>query len=650
MQKDDRPPVLPTIDTPGVTFAESAHSPPSPRQATSTALHTQKGPQLRAQSSVRRHQRKRSSTIFVQARPAPAAQVEEAPLAPGLLRGVTSLAGAQLLAKLLAFVLNQLLIKFSGARDLGVASQLDLLVGTALALGRDALRLASQRQTATRLNHKSEYTTDGRAVLGTLVGACQETINLGWTAALVGTTLVIGISGALQLRDSWPASAISVAAFAAIIELMSEPCYLLIQLKLRLEKRARAESLASVVRVSTVAIALLIFHLSPFIGFAIGHLSYAMTLAAMYYGSTSKAARDDGFSLLPQKVWTSQGQLEAVYISGPLRRTALELYAQQVVKFFLTEGDKLAVGFMTALEEQGEYALAANYGSLLARLLFQPVEEALRGYFTRVFPKQSSPLDPRADPLLSPASSPTTAAQPFSQASSTDKSQNSSSAAMDSAISSDKITVLASVLRAYSYVGILAFGFGPLIAKYLISFVVSSARFGHAADVLAVYACYIPVMAWNGALEALVQSVASLRVLRSQGAMLAGNAVFFLVLTYLFVSFGKMGAVGIVWAQIVSMSLRMLWNLHFATVYFGRGFTWLRNCLPKWWIGLVASVSIGVSRHFIGPVSTLKQFSLVSALASSIFVAALISEFPTLVSLKATLKKAATSTPKLKAD
>lgn len=567
------------------------------------------------------------------------------------------MAGAQLLAKLLAFVLNQLLIKFLGARDLGVASQLDLLVGTALALGRDALRLASQRQTAKRLSHKSEYTTDGRAVLGTLVGSCQETVNLGWIAALVGTTLVLIISGVLNFRNSWPSSAISVAATAAVIELISEPCYLLIQLKLRLEKRARAESLASVVRVSTVAFTLLILHISPFIGFAVGHLSYAVTLATMYYVSTGKAARDDGFSLLPQSVWTNQGQLEAVYISRPLIRTALELYAQQVVKFFLTEGDKLAVGFMTALEEQGEYALAANYGSLVARLLFQPVEEALRGYFTRVFPKQSSPTDTLAEPPHITVPSPTNAAHPHvpsilapGQVVNTDEDEKPIAGKSENAISNDKIILLASVLRAYSYLGILAFGFGPIAAEYLMSFVVSSAQFGHAADVLAVYACYIPVLAWNGALEALVQSVASLSVLRSQGAMLAGNAVFFLILTYLFVSFGKMGAVGIVWAQIVSMSLRMLWNLHFATIYFGRGSAWQRDCLPQWWIGLVASISVGLSRHFIGHVTTFRQLVIVSALASTVVASALVSEYPTIVSLKATLNNSAISAQKLKAD
>ena len=58
--------------------------------------------------------------------------------------------------------------------------------------------------------------------------------------------------------------------------------------------------------------------------------------------------------------------------------------AQALLKLLLTEGDKLAVAQLTTLEDQGGYALASNYGSLVARTLFQPVEESARLEFSRV--------------------------------------------------------------------------------------------------------------------------------------------------------------------------------------------------------------------------------------------------------------------------
>lgn len=81
---------------------------------------------------------------------------------------------------------------------------------------------------------------------------------------------------------------------------------------------------------------------------------------------------------------------------------------QSVIKHLLTEADRIAVGRLCKLEEQGGYAVAMNYGtfsatpcaisltvpvpgSLVARIIFQPLEETLLLHFTSSLASESTP-------------------------------------------------------------------------------------------------------------------------------------------------------------------------------------------------------------------------------------------------------------------
>ncbi|KAL7524492.1 hypothetical protein ACHAXR_001708, partial [Thalassiosira sp. AJA248-18] len=56
---------------------------------------------------------------------------------------------------------------------------------------------------------------------------------------------------------------------------------------------------------------------------------------------------------------------------------------QGLFKHALTEGDKIVLSALAGSYDQGVYALAASYGGLAARLLFQPMEENARLLFSR---------------------------------------------------------------------------------------------------------------------------------------------------------------------------------------------------------------------------------------------------------------------------
>ena len=55
-------------------------------------------------------------------------------------------------------------------------------------------------------------------------------------------------------------------------------------------------------------------------------------------------------------------------VDGETRRLALANTRQSVVKHALTEGDRIAVGRICPLGDQGGYAVAMNYGGSARRI------------------------------------------------------------------------------------------------------------------------------------------------------------------------------------------------------------------------------------------------------------------------------------------
>lgn len=109
-----------------------------------------------------------------------------------------------------------------------------------------------------------------------------------------------------------------------------------------------------------------------------------------WFPSRPTRDRDDaGTGTSEDEGWVDRGKL----------RLAGELAGQSLLKHVLTEGDKIVLARAISQErghgsggssrggslyEQGVYAIASGYGSLAARLLFQPLEEAARLLFSKL--------------------------------------------------------------------------------------------------------------------------------------------------------------------------------------------------------------------------------------------------------------------------
>lgn len=224
----------------------------------------------------------------------------------------------------------------------------------------------------------------------------------------------------------------------------------------------------------------------------------------------------------------------ASYIHLPHLSLAGTMWIQSSIKHILTQFDSL-ISALSSIHAQGIYALASNYGSLLARMLFQPIEEASRNLFAKL-------LAP--SPSLSPS-----------------EGQTNILAAR---------TILHQILRFYALLSILIVSLGPPFAPLALR-LVAGQRWSDsgAAEALGSYCYLLPLLATNGVTEAFIQAVATPPQLHKQSAWMVSFTVGFAGAGYVFLKILGWGAEGLVAANAVSMVLRIVWSLGFIGSWFG---------------------------------------------------------------------------------
>lgn len=250
--------------------------------------------------------------------------------------------------------------------------------------------------------------------------------------------------------------------------------------------------------------------------FALGNIGYAGTLCVLFVGHALRHRGDDSTSILPKKT------VNGVWWDDATSGTAMEFWVQSVQKWFLENGEKVAMVFLGSEEQAGEYVLVSNLGSIVARLLFQPLEEMALATFGQL---QALAADGAVD-----AGEKKRSRQTMLQA----------------------FSVL---FRLLFLLGLVFASFGPAYSHLLLHLLYGTAWSATAAPrVLAWYCFYIMVMAVNGLCEAFVQGVATKGELRSYNYWMVIFSVFFLCAVVVLMPYG---AVGIVGANILKMVSRI---------------------------------------------------------------------------------------------
>ena len=203
-------------------------------------------------------------------------------------RGATFLILLQMGSRAVTFALNQILLRFLSPQLLGVSVQLELYVISTLYFSRESLRIAAQRRSD---------------------GGVQAAVNLSYLAILAGGPIGL-LFAQMYLRGNPPnvpylRTALWMDQLAAMIELCSEPGFVIVGQLMLYKVRASAEAVAVVMK--TFATAGLVFwswHKGTDLGvlpFAAGELAYSSSLAVVYLWQTAFLSQNSGYSLLPRK-------------------------------------------------------------------------------------------------------------------------------------------------------------------------------------------------------------------------------------------------------------------------------------------------------------------------------------------------------------
>ncbi|KAI9740944.1 MAG: Oligosaccharide translocation protein rft1 [Claussenomyces sp. TS43310] len=473
----------------------------------------------------------------------------------------------QLFSKVLTFAVNQLLLRYLSPELLGISTQLETYSISVLFFAREALRVAVQRQNdpageakVPSTGRKASKGTGDQVEATTASRDTQALVNLAYISICLGFAFAAFLGGLyLQSLQSRPTVlavpyfkvALRLYAAATLCELFAEPCFVVVQQRSEYRIRASAEAIATVLRtVVTCGSAILAAIKGIDVGvlpFALGQSVYGLSILLVYYGRVLGVAARGKFRLIPTPILASQkSDYISRYLPRPVLTLAMSLFAQGIFKHLLTQGDVILISYLASEQAQGVYALASNYGGLVARVVFQPVEEACRNYFGK---------------QLSSAGG-----QP-------------SKAAVSTASSN-----LHSILKFYVLFSISALSLGPTIAPLLLS-IVAGPRWtaSGAAEVLARYCYYIPVLAINGVTEAFISAVASESELHRQSAWMLVFSIGFATAGYIFLRTFELGAQGLVWANVINMAFRIIWSGDFIRKYLARngGQLSIMSMMPK---------------------------------------------------------------------
>ncbi|KAF9028163.1 Rft-1-domain-containing protein [Hymenopellis radicata] len=439
----------------------------------------------------------------------------------------------QLGSRVFSFVLNQALLRIATPSAFGTATiQFELLLNTILFLSREGVRTAFLRVNAPEIQHANV------AFIPFL---------LGCPIAMTTSYLYVAYAGEETSIQPYFREAVLLYVVGALIELMKEPMHNAIMAGLQTKIRLRAEG-AAVIGKSILTFLVMFYdpHKDDprkhraLVAFALGQVFYSICVLVIYvyhFGISS---------LVPRFPKSNAKGKYPPFFDPQLLKLSATVTSQSLVKHFLTEGDKFILSWFSPLEDQGGYAIALNYGSLVARILLQPLEETSRSLFSQLLSKND---------LVTAA------------------------------------TRLASLLAIQIPISLL-----------LPTFATSAPR------LLSAWLWYIPFLALNGQLEAFLASAADTSELNGQSTWMAIFSVLYTgsaILAYKL----QLGDTSLVYANVLNLGARIVYAAVWISEYFRRRggageqvFRWkivlpsLRMCCSLMVCGLMLDIRDAIAR------------------------------------------------------
>lgn len=474
----------------------------------------------------------------------------------------------QMFTKLLTFFLNQLVIRYISPRVFGIAAYCEFFVANILFISREGIRLAVQRIQVPKSSQKS-HNFDTNTLRGTL----QSVLNLGYLPVFLSLPVTCvflywqhGSNAFLNLFSmSYIKYCFILIAGLILSELLAEPIYLLNQFHLDFKRRSKYESIAIFGRCIVIFCGVVtiknceMFKNYDYDGmativFVLGQFTYSFTLLILYFGAYYFTSwNSENNSLAIKKITRN---LEQFYFDPEVIVFWRSAFLQMIFKQFLTEGDKLLTSYTCTIEDQGIYSVVSNYGSIIARLLFQPIEESIRLLFTRTLSvRNRSNIE-------------------------------------------GSLETFRYICLFYLNFSILIFVAGYINGSYLLRIIlggkISQWEITNIWDVFPQYIIYIPFMAFNGIFEAFFSSVATVVDIKKFSFFMSFLTVFILGLLYFLIKIEGFGLSGLIISNICNMTLRIIYcSNFFKNFYHDSGLpisfiTVMKKVIPKIISGVIA--------------------------------------------------------------
>jgi len=163
----------------------------------------------------------------------------------------------QLFSRSITFILNQILLRFTSAKVLGIVNiKLELILETILFISREGIRMSLLRSKSSseeiEKKTKDEKEKNSKSIEETLI-PIQKAVNLSYIPIIIGCSLTLLVTYYFNKKENINteesnSSSIVLYSVAAFVELLSEPLYILTQYYLMFNIRVKAEGFAIFIR------------------------------------------------------------------------------------------------------------------------------------------------------------------------------------------------------------------------------------------------------------------------------------------------------------------------------------------------------------------------------------------------------------------
>ncbi|XP_049718358.1 protein RFT1 homolog [Elephas maximus indicus] len=434
----------------------------------------------------------------------------------------------QVLFRLITFVLNAFILRFLSKEIVGIVNvRLTLLYSTTIFLAREAFRKAC------------------------LSGGAQR--DWSQTSNLLWLTVPLGVFWSLFLGWVWlqllevpdpnvvPHYGTGVVLFglSAVVELLGEPFWVLAQAHMFVKLKVIAESLSVILKsVLTACLVLCLPHWGLYI-FSLAQLFYTTVLVLCYViyfmkllgSSESTKQQTLPISRMTDLLPSITGS--GAFVNWKEARLTWSFFKQSFLKQILTEGERYVMTFLNVLNfgDQGVYDIVNNLGSLVARLIFQPIEESFYVFFAKVLEREKGAALQKQEDLAVAA------------------------IVLESLL---KLALLAGLT-----ITVFGFAYSQLALDIYGGAMLSS---GSGPVLLRSYCLYVLLLAINGVTECFTFAAMSKKEVDRYNFTMLALSSSFLVFSYLLTCW--CGSVGFILANCLNMGIRITKSLCFIHRYY----------------------------------------------------------------------------------